>query len=322
VANLRVEEGVSSQTYGKNTVSFPGMIIPFAGEDAPDGWILCNGTPFLSSQYPELSELFNVQNITEYSSNIEYVEGIIYAGGSSPFLGKSLSFTVLDASGFSQGDYVSVTDSSLTDLNTEVALILSENFNSITLYYFRDVSLPGGFATPGGTITKVKAGQVPNLIEKYLLGVTSSESLKTTGGNVGHSHTASYATSGSSNSDTLNHGHGANYSGTDAQNTYHEHTGYFNSSIYGGSTFGNFVFGNQGNMTATDHSHNGGNYAFYYGSNGNGAHAHGFNSVVSNNTNPSHSHVFNPSSNQSTVGSTASSVLPLTKYINFIIKAG
>ena len=224
MANLRVEEGVSSQTYGKNTVSFPGMIIPFAGTTSPEGWLLLNGSTFSSSEYPELYSIIG----------------------------------------------------------------------STTL---------------------------PDLRNKYLLGVTSSESLKTTGGNVGHSHTASYATSGSSNSDTLNHGHGANYSGADTQNTYHEHSGYYNSSIYGGSTFGNFVFGNQGNMTAGDHSHNGGAYSFSYGSN-NGTHSHGFNSVVSNNTNPSHSHVFNPSSNQSTVGSTASSVLPLTKYINFIIKAG
>ena len=320
MANLKVVEGVDSQTYKENIFPIVGTIMPFAGEDAPDGWILCNGTPFLSSQYPELSELFNVQNITEYSSNIEYVEGIIYAGGSSPFLGKSLSFTVLDASGFSQGDYVSVTDSSLTDLNTEVALIISENFNSITLYYFRDVSLPGGFATPGGTITKVKAGQVPNLIEKYLLGVTSSESLKTTGGNVGHAHSTTYALSGATAGASIDHGHGANYNGVNASNAYHEHSGYYNSSIYGGSTFGNFVFGNQGNMTAGDHSHNGGAYSFGYASNP--VHGHGFNSVVSNNTNPSHTHTFSASSNQATLGSNTESTLPLTRYINFIMKAG
>jgi microcystin-dependent protein len=161
---------------------------------------------------------------------------------------------------------------------------------------------------------------LPDLRNKYLLGVTSSGSLNTTGGNVGHAHNTTYATSSSSNTDSINHGHGANYSGANSSNAYHEHTGYYNSSIYGGSTFGNFVFGNQGNMTATDHSHNGGAYAFNYGSNP--AHGHGFNSVVSNNTAIAHSHVFNPSSNQSTVGSTASSVIPLTKYINFIIKAG
>ena len=226
MANLKVVEGVDSQTYKENIFPIVGTIMPFSGSVAPTGWLLCNGSTFVETTYPELYVLLG---------------------------------------------------------------------NSNTL---------------------------PDLRNKYLLGVTSSESLKTTGGNVGHAHSTTYALSGATAGASIDHGHGANYNGTSAANTYHEHSGYYNSSIYGGSTFGNFVFGNQGNMTAGDHSHNGGAYSFFYGSNGNGAHAHNFNSVVSNNTNPSHTHTFNASANQSTVGSTSTSTLPLTKYINFIMKAG
>jgi hypothetical protein len=161
---------------------------------------------------------------------------------------------------------------------------------------------------------------LPNLTNRYLLGVTVPAALKTTAGAVGHAHLATYALSGTSNNAAIDHGHGANYTGTSYENAYHEHTGYYNSSIYGGSTFGNFVPGTQGNMTAGDHSHNGGAYAFYYGSNP--AHAHNFNAVVSNNTNPSHAHTFTASANQATIGSTATSTLPQTVYVNFIIKAG
>jgi microcystin-dependent protein len=224
VANLKVVEGVDSQTYKENIFPIVGTIMPFSGSVAPTGWLLCNGSTFVETTYPELYVLLG---------------------------------------------------------------------NSNTL---------------------------PDLRNKYLLGVTSSESLKTTGGNVGHAHSTTYALSGETDGVAIDHGHGANYNGASYENAYHEHTGYYNSSIYGGSTFGNFVFGNQGNMTAPDHSHNGGAYAFYYGSNP--AHAHNFNSVVSNNLAPAHFHTFNASANQATLGSNTQSTLPLTRYINFIMKAG
>ena len=226
MANLKVSEGVDSQSYKENIFPVVGTIIPFAGTVAPTGWILCNGSSFSETDYPELYALLG---------------------------------------------------------NTKV---------------------------------------VPDLRNRYLLGVTTAVALRQTGGSVGHSHSTTYALSGASAGASIDHGHGANYNGVNAANSYHEHTGYYNTSIYGGSTFGNFVPGTQGNMTASDHSHNGGYYAFFYGSNGNGAHGHGFNAVVSNNTNPSHTHTFTASANQSTIGATATSTLPLTKYINFIVKAG
>ena len=181
---------------------------------------------------------------------------------------------------------------------------------------FSEADYPELFAILGNTKF------VPDLRERYLLGVTAPAGLRTTGGTVGHSHSATYALSGASGAASIDHGHGANYGnpGTSYENAYHEHTGYYNSSIYGGSTFGNFVPGTQGNMTAPDHSHNGGAYAFYYGSNP--AHAHNYNAVVSNNTNPSHTHTFSASANQATVGASSTSTIPLTIYINFIVKAG
>ena len=224
MANLKVVEGVDSQTYKENIFPIVGTIMPFSGSVAPTGWLLCDGSTFVETTYPELYFLLGTVNI------------------------------------------------------------------------------------------------LPDLRNKYLLGVTSSESLKTTGGNVGHAHSTTYALSGATAGASIDHGHGANYNGVNASNAYHEHSGYYNSSIYGGSTFGNFVFGTQGNMTASDHSHNGGAYAFGYPSNP--VHGHGFNSVVSNNTNPSHTHTFSASSNQATLGSNTESTLPLTRYINFIMKAG
>lgn len=162
---------------------------------------------------------------------------------------------------------------------------------------------------------------VPDLRNRYLLGVTTSVALQQTGGNVGHAHLTTYALSGDSNAAGIDHGHGANYNGVNFADANHGHYGVYRSSIYGGSTFGNFVPGTQGNMTASDHAHDGGNYDVgYYAQNT--SHNHGFNSVVSNNTNPTHSHTFTASANKSTVGATATSTLPLTTYINFIVKAG
>lgn len=32
----------------------PGMVVPYAGSTAPDGWLLCNGDTLQSDRYPEL----------------------------------------------------------------------------------------------------------------------------------------------------------------------------------------------------------------------------------------------------------------------------
>lgn len=52
--NLKVSSGISSKTYGDNLFPLVGTILPYAGSTAPDGWILCNGSTFSSSTYPEL----------------------------------------------------------------------------------------------------------------------------------------------------------------------------------------------------------------------------------------------------------------------------
>ncbi len=57
MANLKVSTGVSSSSLGENPVALVGMIFPFAGTTAPDGWLLCNGSTFSSTTYPELATL-------------------------------------------------------------------------------------------------------------------------------------------------------------------------------------------------------------------------------------------------------------------------
>jgi microcystin-dependent protein len=292
----------------------------FAGDIAPEGWIFCEGGFFLSSNYPKLSDAFGIQNITPHSSDIEYVEGIIYAGGSGPFQGKSLSFTVLDASGFTQGDYVSVTDSSLTDLNTEVAFILSKNFNSITLYYFRDVSLPSGFATPGGTITKVKAGEIPNLKGRYLVGTTDPNLIGTSIGSNTHTHPFNYSAS-VGNTGTTAHNSAAVASNWGNISTAHNHGWSYsfgtqtNSNGFSNAPV-NVTAGNQANVWNSTHGHSFGGGIGYNAATVN--HSHAGNMGETTTTGNSHSHSLTTSS----VNTEPASSLPSTAYLKYIIKVG
>ena len=57
MANLKVAEGLSSKAYGDNILAQVGMIMPYAGTTAPTGWLLCDGSTFSSTTYPQLYAL-------------------------------------------------------------------------------------------------------------------------------------------------------------------------------------------------------------------------------------------------------------------------
>lgn len=228
MANLKVSSGISSKTYGDNIAPLIGMIFPFAGPTAPDGWLLCDGSSFSSSTYPQLYSLLG----------------------------------------------------------------------STTL---------------------------PNLAGKYLIGAPSLTNTMQTTGNTGHTHSATYIASNSSNNSSSDHSHSVNYNGIDGSAYYHDH--YIQgagAAAYGYMTnAGNFVAGNQGNMVGW-HVHYG-YWPAYAGNMGQTGtwHGHSVNYAYANNTNPSHSHVFQASSNSATIGSSSSTEsLPSTIYMNYIIKAG
>ena len=164
---------------------------------------------------------------------------------------------------------------------------------------------------------------LPDARLKYLKGGTSLTDAGTTSGSVGHTHSATYAASNSSNNNSADatHAHNINYNGVDSGNANHNHYMVFTgAAAYGYMTnAGNFVAGNQGNMVGT-HYH----YAAYgQNSNYDISHSHNIDAVSANTSNPSHSHVFSISSNSATVGSnTSETILPPTIYLNYIVKAG
>jgi microcystin-dependent protein len=57
MANLKVSEDISSIAYGENIFAEVGMIMPYAGTNIPDGWLLCDGSTFSSTTYPRLYSL-------------------------------------------------------------------------------------------------------------------------------------------------------------------------------------------------------------------------------------------------------------------------
>jgi microcystin-dependent protein len=57
MANLKISDGVSSVIYGEGVLVQVGVIMPYAGATAPTGWLLCDGSTFSSTTYPQLYTL-------------------------------------------------------------------------------------------------------------------------------------------------------------------------------------------------------------------------------------------------------------------------
>lgn len=170
---------------------------------------------------------------------------------------------------------------------------------------------------------------LPDLTEKYLLGYDSSASARTVGSNVSssHSHTITYpannpvnATAFVTTSSTDNHSHGIAYNGIAADgNGNHAHNAAINSYTTGLTNTGNYSQAAPTNapVSTGNHGHNFG-YGFAYSTAG--GHSHNINAVNSASQAPTHTHNYT-TSNSGTIAS-ATTFLPSTVYVNFIVKAG
>lgn len=201
-----------------------------------------------------------------------------------------------------------------------------------TILMFAGNTAPSGWLLCNGSsynttdnpklFTILGASTVPDLRSKYLLGANVS---KTATNISGHVHNASFA---AVNSNSVNvdgaHGHtGQTAQGTTYVNAQHGH--YYSLTVEARYVFnsGNKQGTNQGNLSNTDHQHFTNAYGTF-GRNVYAPHSHTVaNQSVAATNGLSHSHtVAQTSGSASIFGSTATSNLPRTKYLNYIIKGG
>lgn len=93
-AQLGTLSGLSSQTQILNPA---GIITPYAGFSAPEGWLFCNGSLISKSSYPNLA---NVLTVTGDINKMAY-ENWVYVELEIP----TIKFTMDSVSGFPQGGY-------------------------------------------------------------------------------------------------------------------------------------------------------------------------------------------------------------------------
>lgn len=60
-----IETATTSVLQGKNSTVQVGMILPFIGTTIPDGWLLCNGASFNTSDYPKLANILGSSNLPD-----------------------------------------------------------------------------------------------------------------------------------------------------------------------------------------------------------------------------------------------------------------
>jgi microcystin-dependent protein len=94
-AQLSTLSGLSNQNQILNPA---GMITPYAGFTAPDGWLFCNGATITKSSYPNLS------NVLTSISDVKTIQYDNYTQGEIDV--KGVSFNVFNVSGIpGGGDY-------------------------------------------------------------------------------------------------------------------------------------------------------------------------------------------------------------------------
>lgn len=193
---------------------------------------------------------------------------------------------------------------------------------------FSSTTYPQLYALLGNSNT------LPNLREKYLLGYDSATPARTLGSTVTstHSHSASYgvnnpntATAFATTTSNFAHGHGVNYNGIAGDgNGNHIHIQYAYGNTGGMTSTGNFSQAAPLNAsTATSaHTHYYNWGGINYISSGGTGHGHGINAVNSAPQTVGHAHNFDASANATNLANSTSNTVPITVYVNFIIKAG
>jgi microcystin-dependent protein len=165
---------------------------------------------------------------------------------------------------------------------------------------------------------------LPDLREKYLIGKgIGNLTLNTNVGANNHTHDytlPAFDTSGIAGTSSHSHGIGTNFNGA---TTDHSHYANHDPAMDGyGNTAATYRAGNSQNMTAQNHPHSIGSYGGNTNnSSANATHSHTGNITRNDATSHSHSHAISASSTGQ-VSSNGSVNIPVTIYLNFIIKAG
>lgn len=164
---------------------------------------------------------------------------------------------------------------------------------------------------------------LPDLRERYLIGKGSSAlTLATNTGANNHTHDYSFPsfdTSGIAGTSSHSHGIGTNFN---AAATDHSHYANHDPAMDGyGNNAATYRAGTSQNMTTQNHPHSIGSYGTNTYNSGGATHTHAGNITRNDATSHSHVHAIS-SSNTGQVSSNSAINIPVTIYLNFIIKAG
>lgn len=66
--NLKVLDNIDSTLYGKNILPEAGTILMFAGNTAPSGWLLCNGSSYNTTDNPKLFTILGASTVPDLRS--------------------------------------------------------------------------------------------------------------------------------------------------------------------------------------------------------------------------------------------------------------
>jgi len=193
VANLKVSEDLVSEN-NLEILPHVGTILTYAGTTAPAGWLLCNGSTFVQTTYPELYALLGNSN-TLPDLRERYL------------IGKGSGALTLATNTGANNHTHTYSYAGNNSANTAVshAHNVGTNFNAVYTDHWHYSNVDVGIDGYGNNVANYRAGSSQNM--------TTQNHAHSTGGYAGNSNNAGY-----------NHGHTGNITRNDTNAPTHFHT--------------------------------------------------------------------------------------------------
>jgi microcystin-dependent protein len=193
VANLKVSEDLVSEN-NLEILPHVGTILTYAGTTAPAGWLLCNGSTFVQTTYPELYALLGNSN-TLPDLRERYL------------IGKGSGALTLATNTGANNHTHTYSYAGNNSANTAVshAHNVGTNFNAVYTDHWHYSNVDVGIDGYGNNVANYRAGSSQNM--------TTQNHAHSTGGYAGNSNNAGY-----------NHGHTGNITRNDTNAPTHLHT--------------------------------------------------------------------------------------------------
>jgi len=167
-ANAQAQALANRTEYLYNRLLPAGVIVPYGGTSAPDGWIMCHGASLLRSEYPELFSAIgtafgepNLQTFRVPDFRGRFLRGVDGSAGLDP---DSASRTAMNGGGNTGNAVGSVQDDAFEAHSHNVNIVDQQSGTGLSGYSQNVANPTNPTSSTGGNETRPKNAYVNYII--------------------------------------------------------------------------------------------------------------------------------------------------------------